>query len=79
MSKVEIMPLRLTIKELATLANCSTSKLWDLTNTNSPRFDPAAPRRIKWGGSTRFDTDQCVEWIKGPASDQQHKQQIDSP
>lgn len=71
MSKTEIKPLRLTIQELGILANCSTSKLWDVTNVASPRFDPTAPLRIKIGGSTRFDTEQCVAWVKAPALDQE--------
>jgi predicted DNA-binding transcriptional regulator AlpA len=77
-SKVEIRPLRLTIEEFATLANCSTSQLWNLTNKKSPKFDPTAPLRIKLGGSTRFDTEQCVEWLKAPTLVQQNKQQVGS-
>jgi hypothetical protein len=78
MSKVEIMPLQLTIKQFATLANWSTSQLWDLTNTKSPNFDPTAPLRIKRRGSTRFDTEQCEKWVKAFAP-HQNKRSDGSP
>ncbi len=79
MSKPEIKPLQVTIEEFATLSRYSTSKLWDLTNTESRKFDPTAPLRIKRGGSTRFDMEQIEEWLKAPARDQQKQRKVGSP
>jgi len=70
MSKIEITPMRLSIEQFATLATCSTSKLWDLTNCHSDHFDSSAPPRIKFGGNTRFDRQRCVEWLKAMESPQ---------
>jgi predicted DNA-binding transcriptional regulator AlpA len=79
MSKTEIKPLQVTIEEFAALASYSTSKLWELTNAKSPKFDPTAPLRIKRGGSTRFAMEQIEEWLKAPERDQQKKRKVGSP
>ena len=60
----EIKPLQIPMAEFAVMASCSDSKLWDLTNVKSKHFDPSAPRRIKFGRSTRFNREHCETWIR---------------
>jgi predicted DNA-binding transcriptional regulator AlpA len=62
----------LRVQDVAELASRSISTIWDITNPDSPKFDPRAPKRICiTPRCTRFSADACGAWLDAMEADGQ--------
>lgn len=54
----------ISLKELCSLIACSRSKVYEMLNQKSKRYDASFPTPLKIGGSLRWRLDEIDDWLE---------------